>query len=92
VMLIDAWLITRASALRKAQVPLETASQAMIRVHKASGQPDTYAADNLVKTSTRALPLPLGPTQKPHMMPTYIRPMLDVSATDKVVHAQLHAS
>jgi hypothetical protein len=54
---IDVWLHTRASALRKAQISLESAREAMIRAHKASDKPHVYAAGDLVKISTRVLPL-----------------------------------
>jgi hypothetical protein len=89
---VDEWLRTRAHALRKAQVSLENAREAMIRAHQASDKPHVYAAGDLVKISTNALPLHLHSTQKPKLMPKYIGPMLVVSASDKVVQVQLPSS
>jgi hypothetical protein len=66
---IDAWLKTSAHVLRKALVSLEAALEAaraaMILAHKASGKPHTYCVGDLVKISTKALPLHLSSTQKP---------------------------
>ena len=89
---VDVWLRSPADALRRAQVSLEHAREAMIRAHKASDKPHVYAAGDVVKISTKALPLHLGPTQKPKLLPKYIGPMLVVSASDKVVPVKLPAS
>jgi hypothetical protein len=89
---IDVWLRNRAHALRKAQISLEGAREAMIRAHKASDKPHVYNADDLVKVSTNALPLHLAATQKQKLMPKYIGPMTVVSASDKVVQVKLPAS
>jgi RNase H-like domain found in reverse transcriptase/Integrase zinc binding domain/Reverse transcriptase (RNA-dependent DNA polymerase)/Integrase core domain len=89
---VDEWLRTRAHALRKAQVSLENAREAMIRAQKASDKAHVYKAGDLVKISTNALPLHLDSTQKPKLMPKYIGPLLVVSVSDKVVQVQLPAS
>jgi hypothetical protein len=73
-------------------VSLESAREAMIRAQKASHKPHLYAAGDLVKISTNALPLHLSATQKPKLMPKHIGPLLVVSASDKVVQVQLPAS
>ena len=51
---VDVWLRSRADALRRAQVSLEHAREAMIRAHKASDKPHVYAAGDVVKISTTA--------------------------------------
>jgi transposase InsO family protein len=89
---IDAWLKSRAHALRKAQVSLEHAREAMIRAQKASDKPHVYKVGDLVKISTDALPLRIEASQKPKLMPKYIGPLLVVSVSDKVVKVQLPAS
>jgi hypothetical protein len=89
---IDVWLHTRAKTLRKAQVSLESARQAMIRAQKSYGTPHVYAVDDLVKISTRALPLRLESTQKPKLLPKYIGPFTVVSVSDKVVQVKLPES
>jgi transposase InsO family protein len=86
---IDAWLRSRAQALRKAQVSLEHARDAMIRAHNASDKPHVYKVGDLVKISTNALPLRVDASQKPKLMPKYIGPFLVVSVSDKVVQVQL---
>jgi hypothetical protein len=70
---IDVWLHARAKGLRKGQVSLESARQAMIRAQKATGTPHVYKAGDLVKISTRALPLHLESTQKPKLLPKYMQ-------------------
>ena len=60
----------------------------MIRAQKTSEKPHVYVAGDLVKISTRALPLHLGGTQKPKLMPKYIGSMLVVSVSDKVVQVK----
>jgi hypothetical protein len=82
---VDEWLRTRAHTLRKAQVSLKSAREAIIRAQKASHRPHVYAAGDLVKISTNALPLHLSATQTPKSIPRYIGPLLVVSASDKNV-------
>jgi hypothetical protein len=89
---VAAWLRSRSNALRKAQVSLEYAREAMMRAQKASDHPHVYSAGDWVKISTRALPLHLTATQKPKLMPKYIGPLTVVSASDKVVQVKLPAS
>jgi hypothetical protein len=86
---VDVWFSSRVHALRKAQVSLEHAREAMIRAHKASSKPFKYAVGDLVKISTSALPLHRGETQKGKLMPKYIGPVPVVSVSDSVVQVQL---
>jgi hypothetical protein len=64
----------------------------MIRAQKACDNAHVYAVDDLVKISTKALPLHLDSTQKPKLMPKYIGPLQVLSVTDKVVQVKLPAS
>jgi hypothetical protein len=89
---IDVWLNNRSHALRKAQISLEGAREAMIRAHKASGNHHVYAAGDLVKISTRVLPLRITSTQKPKLLPKYIGPFSVVSVSDTVVQVKLPES
>jgi hypothetical protein len=73
-------------------VSLEHAREAMIRAQKASAKPHVYAAGDLVKISTTALPLHVSSSQKPKLMPKYVGPMEVVSVSDKVVQVKLPAS
>jgi hypothetical protein len=86
---IDAWLRSRAQALRIAQVSLENARDAMIRAHEASDKPHVYKVGDLVKISTNALPLHVEASQKPKLMPKYIGPLLVVSVSGKVDNVRL---
>ena len=61
----------------------------MIRAQKASEKLHVYVAGDLVKMSTKALPLHLCGTQKPKLMPKCIGPMLVLSVSDKVVQVKL---
>jgi hypothetical protein len=61
----------------------------MIRAHKASDKSHVYAAGDLVKISTRVLPLRITSTQKPKLLPKYIGPFLVVSVSDTVVQVKL---
>ena len=53
---IDVWLHDRAKTLRKAQISLEAAREAMIRAQKVSDKSHVYGVGDLVKVSTRVLP------------------------------------
>jgi hypothetical protein len=48
-----------------------------------------YAVGDMVKISTKALPLHLDDTQKPKLMPKYIGPLTVVSVSDKLVQVKL---
>jgi hypothetical protein len=89
---IDTWLKTRVHVLRKAQVCIEAAEEAMIRAQKASEKPHTYCFGDLMKISTTALPLHLSSTQKLKLLPKYIGPMPVVVVSDDVVQVQLPSS
>jgi transposase InsO family protein len=86
---VDEWLRTRSHALRKAQVSIEYAREAMIRAQKASDKPHVYAVGDLVKISTNALPLHIESSQKPKLLPKYIGPLPVVSVSDKVIQVKL---
>jgi len=89
---LDYWLGTRRKSLQKAQVSLQSTRDAMIRAHKASSKPYTYAAGNQVKISTRVLPLHRTDTQCAKLMPKYVGPFEVVSVLGKVVQVKLPAS
>jgi hypothetical protein len=89
---VDIWLQNRSKALRKAQISLESGRQAMIRAQNASDKAHVYAVGDLVKVSTKVLPLRLSSTQKPKLLPKYIGPMTVVSVADKVVQLKLPAT
>jgi transposase InsO family protein len=57
---VDEWLRNRSHALRKAQVSLEHARESMIRAQKAADKPHVYAVGDVVKISTKALPIQGG--------------------------------
>jgi hypothetical protein len=61
---VAAWLRTRAHALRRAQVSLQSAREAMIRAQMDSDKPHVHAAGDLVKILTNAMRSHLDPTQK----------------------------
>jgi hypothetical protein len=86
---VDVWLHKRSKALRKAAISLESARQAMIRAQNASDKAHVYAVDDLVKVSTKVLPLHLSSTQKAKLLPKYIGPMTVVAVFDKVVQVKL---
>jgi hypothetical protein len=89
---VDVRLRSRAHAFRKAQVSLEHAREGVIRAHKASSKPYTYAVGDLVKISTSALPLHRDDTQKHKLMPKYTGPVPVLAVSDKVVQVQLPTS
>jgi hypothetical protein len=86
---IDVWLQTRARSLRRAQILLESAREAMIRAQKASDKPQVYAAGDLVNVSTKVLPLRITSSQEPKLLPEYIGRFTVVSESDKVVQIKL---
>jgi hypothetical protein len=52
---IDTWLTIRAKDLKRANISLDAAREAMVRAHKSSPKPYSYAVGDLVKISTRVL-------------------------------------
>jgi hypothetical protein len=92
---VDAWLRSRSNALRKAQVSLEYAREAMMRAQKASDHPHVYSAGDLVKIFTKALHLTSIASHcnaRTQAHAQVHRAMTVVSASDRVVQVKLPAS
>jgi hypothetical protein len=70
---VEEWLRTRSDQLRAAQVKLEHARAAMIKARHSEYMP-SYQPGDLVKVSTRVLPLRCSSTQKAKLQPKYIGP------------------
>ena len=95
---ISEWAKSRASDFQAAKLHIEHAQAAMIRAHKASDNAHVYQPDDLVKVSTRALPIRMTSTQTVKLLPKYIGPFrvtevvnpgayrLDLPATYVAVH------
>ena len=88
---IDAWLAIRAKDLKRANISLDAARDAMVRAHKASPKPHSYAPGDLVKISTRVLKIKshVPSTQARKLTPKYIGPFSVVSATEHNVQLKL---
>ena len=86
---VEQWLRDRRSELARAQVSMEAARQAMIRAHRASCNAHVYHPGDLVKVSTRVLPVRCTSTQVPKLLPKYIGPFTVASCNDKVVSLHL---
>ena len=71
---IEVWLSQRQNDLRKAGVSLEAARAAMIRASKPSSNPHEYCVGDLVKVSTRVLPVRCSTTQVAKLLPRFIGP------------------
>jgi hypothetical protein len=89
---VDLWLRSSKRAFEKAQVSLEAARAAMIRAQKATGKHHTYEVGDLVKVSTRVLPLRAPSTQVAKLLPKWIGPFTVLSVEDKVVRLKLPAT
>ena len=70
----DAWLSQPARTLKQANVSLADARAAMIRAHKMSGKQHQHSTGDLVKVSTRVLPLRVTSTQTQKVLPKFIDP------------------
>lgn len=86
---IDIWLNTRARTLRQAQVSLESTHQSMIRAHKGSEKCHVYVAGDMVKFSTKVLPLRMMSTQQPKLLPKYVEAFEVLSISGSVVQVKL---
>ena len=71
---IEQWLSQRQNDLRRAGLSLENARAAMIRAYKPAPNPHEYAIGDLVKVSTRVLPIRITSTQAPKLLPRFIGP------------------
>jgi hypothetical protein len=71
---VDAWLEERATQMRSAQLSLERMRQAMITARNSSARAHVYHPDDLVKVSTRVLPLRGSSTQVRKLQPKWIGP------------------
>ena len=91
-LLIDVWMHTRAHDLRKAEVALKSAREAMNHAHKASDKSHVYVAGHMVRISTSVLPLRMTSTQKPKLLPKYIGPFEVLFVSGPVVQVKLPAS
>ena len=54
---VEEWLLQRQDELRKAGLSLEAACGLMIRAYKPAANPHEYSVGDLVKVSTRVLPV-----------------------------------
>jgi hypothetical protein len=88
---IDTWLAIRAKDLKRANMSLDAAREAMVRAHKESPKPYSYAVGDLVKISTRVLKIKahVPSTQAKKLVPKYIGPFPVVSATEHNVQVKL---
>jgi hypothetical protein len=89
---IERWLHCRKREPHQAHVPMEHARQATIRAQKASAKAHVYHVDDLVKVSTRVLPLRCTSTHVAKLQPRYIGPCKVLSVLGKVLHLDLPAS
>jgi hypothetical protein len=89
---IQRWLHCRKRELHQAHVTMEHARQAMIRAQKASAKAHVYHEGDLVKVSTRILPLRCTSTQVDKLQPRYIEPIKVHSVLGKVLHFDLPAA
>ena len=71
---ISEWAQSRASDFNAAKLHIEHVQAAMIRAHKASDNAHVYQPGDLVKVSTRALPICMTSTQAVKLLPKYIGP------------------
>ena len=81
-LVVEQWLQNRKEDLKKAGVSLEHACTVMIDAHKAAPNAQQYASGNLVKVSTRVLPMRSSSTQTSKLLPRYIGPF----TVTEVVH------
>ena len=86
---VDLWLRSRKRDFEKASHSLEAARAAMIRAQTASEKHHTYQEGDLVKVSTRVLPLRSTSTQVPKLAPKWIGPFTVLSVQDKVVRLKM---
>jgi hypothetical protein len=86
---IDVWLRSRKGAFEKANVSLVAARAAMIRAQKATGKHHTYKSGDLVKVSTRVLPLRATSNQVVKLLPKWIASFTVLSVQDKVAIVRL---
>ena len=78
----EQWLQSRKEDLKKAGVSLEHARTVMIDAHKAAPNAHQYASGNLVKVSTRVVPMRCSSMQTAKLLPRYIGPF----TVTEVVH------
>ena len=71
---VEEWLLQRRFELRKAGLSLEAARAAMIRAYKPAANPHEYSVGDLVKVSTRMLPVRCSSTQVAKLLPRFIGP------------------
>jgi hypothetical protein len=71
---IDKWLEDRSQQLQLAQLSMEHAREAMIAARKASARAHLYVSGDLVKVSTRVLPLRTSSTQIHKLQHKWIGP------------------
>ena len=71
---VEEWLLQRHDELRKAGLSLEAARAAMIRAYKPVANPHEYSVGDLVKVSTRVLPVRCSSTQVAQLLPRIIGP------------------
>lgn len=71
---VDAWLARRRDDFQCAHVSLERARSAMIAARNASAAAHVYRAGDLVKVSTRVLPVRCASTQLPKLHARWVGP------------------
>jgi hypothetical protein len=86
---IEQWLRDRKSELKKAQLSMEAARQAMIRARKAAPYPTVYKKGDKVKVSTSSLPVRCASTTSEKLQPKYIGPFTVLDVQGKVLRLQM---
>ena len=79
---VEQWLQNRKEDPKKAGVSSDHARTVMIDPHTAAANAHQYASGNLVKVSTRVLPMRCSSTQIARLLPRYIGPFI----VTEVVH------
>jgi hypothetical protein len=64
---VESWLLSRRDEFAQAHIALERVRQAMRRDRRASARAHSYEAGDLVKVSTRVLPLRASSAQSPNL-------------------------